>query len=248
MSAPDERDEPIWARPEPGARRPRHTRQQIAATALRIADTEGITAVSMRRVAAELGAGTMTLYHYVRTKTDLVALMEDAIMAEFLVPPGELPDDWRQALTAIARRTRSSYLRHPWAVTGMRGAGLSPHALDHFEQSLSAVAGTGLDPAGRLELIATVDDYVHGFVLKNDVEPGVEAVADHASVIEEHLAARLADGAYPHTAALLGEHDRLATLAALATAAPADERFDRGLRRLLDGVALDIRAQRGRTG
>src|SRR5215207_5547112 len=69
-------DMPIWARPEPGERRPAHTREKIAETAIAIADAEGFEAVSMRRIAAELGAGTMTLYHYVRTKDELVALMD----------------------------------------------------------------------------------------------------------------------------------------------------------------------------
>src|SRR6476620_10056298 len=62
-------DQPIWARPEPGERRPAYTRERIAETAIAIADAEGFDAVSMRRIASELGAGTMTLYYYVRTKS-----------------------------------------------------------------------------------------------------------------------------------------------------------------------------------
>jgi len=77
----------LWAR---STRRPKHTREQIAATALAIADAEGIEAVTMRRIAAELGAGTMTLYHYVASKAELTALMLDAIMAEQLAPVADL--------------------------------------------------------------------------------------------------------------------------------------------------------------
>jgi AcrR family transcriptional regulator len=236
---------PIWLRPEPGSRRPRYTRQQIAQTALAIADTEGIQAVTMRRIAAELGAGTMTLYHYVGSKNDLIALMEDAIMGELLVPDGQLPTDWRQALTAIARRARATFRRHPWALTGMRGTGLSPHALRHFEQSLAAVADTGLDAAARLDLIALVDDYVAGFVLKSDLEPALEAIPpDIARAAADHLDAQLATGHYPHTQALLGTGDRLAALARLAAASINDQRFERGLARLLGGVALDLPRRR----
>ncbi|MBX5483044.1 MAG: helix-turn-helix transcriptional regulator [Myxococcaceae bacterium] len=104
---------PIWARPDPGARQPRFTRQRIAAAALEIADKEGFEAVSMRRIADALGAGTMTLYHYVRTKDELVALLDDALMAEILVPEDELSDHWQEALTTIARRTRKVFIRHP---------------------------------------------------------------------------------------------------------------------------------------
>ncbi|MCA1223415.1 TetR/AcrR family transcriptional regulator [Streptomyces sp. 8L] len=247
---------PIWARAEPATRRPRHTRRGIAEAALAVADAEGIDAVSMRRVAADLGAGTMTLYHYVRSKGDLIALMEDAIMAELLLPEGELPqDDWRAALAALAHRTRAVHLRHPWAVGGLRGAGLSPHALRHFEQSLAAVAGTGLDAASRLDLVALVDDYVYGFLLKSDTEPGVEAVGpEEAAAVESYLEAQLSGGAYPHTRALLGGPGRrLASLGALAGRFTADERFARGLDRLLDGVEREIqrvagRSARARTG
>src|SRR5262249_15810386 len=101
-----ERRESIWARPEPRARRPAHTRDGIARAGSRIADTEGFEALSMRRVASELGAGTMTLYHYVRTKDELLALVDNAVMGELLIPEGEVPAGWREGMRQIARRTR----------------------------------------------------------------------------------------------------------------------------------------------
>src|SRR5689334_25290751 len=97
---------PIWTRPEPAGRAARLGRNDIARAALAVADDDGFAAVSMRRLARELGVGTMSLYHYLRTKDDLLELMDDAVMGELLVPPDELPDDWRDALPAIERRTR----------------------------------------------------------------------------------------------------------------------------------------------
>jgi len=243
----------VWARPDPGARRPRHTRELIAATALAIADADGIEAVTMRRVAAELDAGTMTLYHYVKSKAELIALMHDAIMAEQLVPEGELPGDWRQALTAIAHRTRAMFRRHPWAASGLEAGGggggaAGPHALRHFEQSLAAVATTGLPAEDRLDLIAMIDDYVAGFVLKTDLEPGLEDVPPEAApAVAEYLDQHLGTGEYPHIEALLGDGDRWTALARLAAAYPADERFERGLARLLDGVAQEVARHRRAT-
>ena len=67
----------------------------------------------MRNVATELGAGTMTLYHYVRNKDELTALMDEAIMAEIVIPDDELPDGWREGLAEIARRTLRRLLRAP---------------------------------------------------------------------------------------------------------------------------------------
>jgi AcrR family transcriptional regulator len=117
-------------------------------------------------VAAAVGAGTMTLYHYVRTKDELVALMDDAIMGELLVPDGELPADWRDALTLIARRTRDSFARHPWILEAMVEAQVGPNAIRHVEQSVAAVAALDLDDPTRVELTSLVDDYVFGYSMR----------------------------------------------------------------------------------
>ena len=175
----------IWDRPEPGARRPRHTREQIAAAALAIADREGFEAVSMRRVAREVGAGTMTLYHYVRTKADLVDLMDDAIMGEVLIPDGELPATWRAAMRAIACSSYAAFLRHPWALQAMTGSRGGPNGMRHFEQSLAAVASLALPARAKLELMGIVDDYVFGFIFRTaEVAAAFTAMATE-EVIEE---------------------------------------------------------------
>src|SRR5262245_6221821 len=85
----------VWLRAGPTTRKPRFTRDDIAAAAMQIADADGFDAVSMRRIAAELDAGTMTLYHYVRTKDELLSLVVDAVMGELLLPDDEMrAADW----------------------------------------------------------------------------------------------------------------------------------------------------------
>ena len=86
----------------------------------------------------------MTLYYYVRNKSDIVALMQDAILADVLVPDECLHGSWRDAITAITRRTRDVLMAHPWSLTSLNDAQFGPNAMRHFEQSLAAVAGTGL--------------------------------------------------------------------------------------------------------
>jgi len=236
--------QPIWTRPQPGARRPRFSREQIAAAALTIADAEGFDAVSIRRIAAALGAGTMSLYRYISAKSDLVALMDDAIMGESLVPDDELPDDWREALAMIARYTRAALLRHPWAVKALQGGGAAsqdgafgPNGIRHFEQSLAAVAGAPLDTAAKLDLITLVDDYVFGHVLRagevqarsDDNDPG------HAAEIAGYIQRQIATGQFPHLEKLT--HDPAAQT--LTDPGRQDERFERGLRSLLDGAAAE---------
>ena len=111
---------------------------------LALAYAEGLDAVSMRRVASELGVGTMTLCYYVATRDELLALMNDAMMGELVVPAGELPSDWRAALGLIAHRSRAAFRRHPWAIEEPPGT-LGPNAMRHFEQSLAAVDGLEVD-------------------------------------------------------------------------------------------------------
>jgi len=223
---------PIWARPEPGTRRPSLSRDLIAATALEIADREGFEAVSMRRIAEKLGAGTMTLYHYMRTKADLLALMDDAIMAEALVPAGELPTDWRGALAAVARRSRDAYLRHPWAFYALQSARMGPNSLRHVEQSLAAVADAPLDLPGKMALCSVIDDFVLGYVLRNMEAPPLDARA-----INELVGAHLASGQFPHIAALVGTEKPGAAFARAATWMRGEERFEFGLQAILDAVA-----------
>jgi AcrR family transcriptional regulator len=236
---------PIWTVPEPADRKPRYTREQIAAAALRIADTEGFDAVTMKRIAAELGAGTMTLYYYVRTKADIVALMQDAILADILIPDDELPADWRAAMTAVARHTRQVLMAHPWSLSSLDEAQFGPNAMRHFEQSLAATSGAGLAGMARLELIAAVDDYVAGNALHS-----VEALT-RARIAEEDpemVAAAIAYGV------ALTETEEFPQLRALYTKSsgrqgnepvtpPMTEdalarQFERGLQALLDGLAI----------
>jgi AcrR family transcriptional regulator len=238
---------PIWAVPEPADRKPRYTREQIAAAALRIADIEGFDAVTMQRIAAELGAGTMTLYYYVRTKADIVALMQDAILADILIPDDELPPDWRAAMTAVARRSRQVLMAHPWSLSSLDEAQFGPNAMRHFEQSLAATTDAGLSVAARLELIAAVDDYVAGNALH-----GVEALT-RARIAREDpdmVAAAIAYGlalteteAFPQLRALYAAST--SSQGAEQAAPPMTEdalasQFERGLQALLSGLAIHM--------
>ena len=233
--------EPIWARAEPGSRRPRFTREQIAAAALAVADSEGFEAVSMRRVALELGAGTMTLYHYVRAKADLLDLMDDAIMGEVLVPEGELSADWREALTEIALRSRAAFARHPWALEGLRGARGGPNGMKHFEQTLAAVSSLDLDLAGKLELALIVDDYVFGYVLRSSHSRVALPDEGARAAIGSYLSTLLATGDYPNTSRMFAGMDVAEGLELMIAAFRNEDRFARGLERLMDGLEASLR-------
>ena len=216
---------------------------QIASVALGIADREGFDAVTMRRVASELGAGTMSLYHYVRSRDDLVALMDDALMAEALVPPGELPTGWRDALIAVARRTRAALVGHPWALVALQSSQFGPSAMRHFEQSLAAVDDTGLAPAAKFELLSLVDDYVFGNVLHaSEARVRMKVAGSNPEIVSamiEFGLAQLRTGEFPHMSALLGDadpRDRASAPGPAMDEKSLNDQFERGLQAVLDGA------------
>jgi AcrR family transcriptional regulator len=234
---------PVWARPEPGARRASLTRDEIARAALAIADAETLEALSMRRVASELGVGTMTLYYYVRNKEELLDLMHDEIMGEVLVPADELPADWRGALTAIAHRTRVTMLRHPW-VLGAPPAASGPNGMRHFEQSLAAVASLALDLDHRFDIICAVDDYTFGYLLR-EVEQEREDASPYGTeewleAITAYFDAQWSSGEFPHVRRLIEGSTARAVIDRLNAMSHDPARFDRGLDWLLDGVQRSL--------
>jgi AcrR family transcriptional regulator len=239
--AADDVEPLIWLRQEPTSRRPAHSRADIARAAMEIADSEGFDAVSMRRVAQRLGAGTMTLYHYVRNKDELITLMSDAVMAEVVVPEDELADDWRAALTQIAMRTRKAFSTHHWIFERMGDGRPGPSGLRHFEQSLQAVAPLGLNRNETFELIGTVDDYVFGYSLR-EVQEQEEHERGWPPEVLDFFKRELASGDYPLINDFFGE-DIDSSFDAVLEFLTQPGRFERGLNRLLDGIEAEIQAK-----
>jgi AcrR family transcriptional regulator len=236
--AADEFEPMIWFRQEPASRRPAHTRADIARAAIEIADAEGFDAVSMRRVAQRLGAGTMTLYHYVRNKDELITLMSDAVMAEVVVPEDELSDHWRTALTQIATRTREAFSAHHWIFERLGDGRPGPSGMRHFEQSLQAVAGLGLSRNETFELIGQVDDYVFGHSLR-ELQEQEEHERGWPPEVLDFFKRELAGGGYPLINEFFGD-DIDAGFDAVLEFLAQPGRFERGLDRLLDGIEAEF--------
>jgi AcrR family transcriptional regulator len=228
----------IWLRDEPSARRPSHTRADIARAAVEIADTEGFEAVSMRRVAERLGAGTMTLYHYVRNKDELIALMGDVVMADVVVPEDELSDHWRTALTQIATRTRAAFADHHWIFERMSDGAPGPNGMRHFDQSLQAVASLDLDREQTFELIGQVDDYVVGHSLR-EVQEREEHERGFPPAVIDFFQREVDTGNYPHIEKFFGTN-AAAAMDEVLEMVGHDGRFERGLTRLLDGIEAGL--------
>ena len=204
-------------------------------TALRIADEEGVDAVSMRRIASELRAGTMSLYHHVAGKEELIELMNDAISAELLVPETIL-GDWREALRAIATRTRDAFLRHPWLLdtAGTRPL-VTPNSLRHVEQSVAVVAGLDVDRDTAVAMVMATDDYAIGHVFRS-LRMGAGARPAASDEDRARVRELLATGEFPNLASVIADDARIV---------PPPDTFEAGLEWLFDGMQAVIDARRG---
>ncbi len=226
---------PVWARDE-RRRRPALTREAIVAAALKIADEEGLEAVSIRRVAAELGARAMTIYSHIDRKEDLINLMADEVSGELLMPEDEIPADWREALTRIAHLTRATMIKHPWIIhmAGKR-TDYGPNSLRHIEQSLAAVDPLKLEINTAVAVIAAVDHFVLGCV-RREIMDKISQEKYGMSHGERMMA--MIDYLRDQAA----ENGLTRLVQALEHKVPKSWNvgFDRGLAWLLDGIERDL--------
>ena len=164
----------LWGRrPAPRrGRRPSLSLGEITAAAVRVADAEGLGAVSMARVAAELGSATMALYRYVASKDELLLLMSDAALEE---PPAEpLAGEWRERVATWAREVLTVLRRHPWyRDVPIKGPPAGPCNLAWLDRGLAALEGLDIDEADKLLIYLGVLPLVHGQMrLSTDLQAG----------------------------------------------------------------------------
>jgi AcrR family transcriptional regulator len=230
----------FWLRERPGSRKPRFSFDEIAAAAMRVVDTEGLDALSMRRLATELGAGTMTLYHYLQTKDELLSLLVDRVMGELVIADDEFPDGWRAGLTALAYRTRDVMTRHPWVFDISVDPGTGPNGVRHFDQSLQALSTLDLSLTDKLDILAAVDEYTFGHCLHRRGDADALASDAEWQAMTDYFIGLVEQGGFPQLAALVEEHgvDGLSEL--LRDFEQDDSRFDRNLQRILDGIERDL--------
>jgi AcrR family transcriptional regulator len=218
----------VWEIPERGTRgpKPRHGRADIASAAVRIADAEGLDALTMRRVASELGMAAMTLYNYLPTKDHLSQLVIDALAAEYTYPPAP-PADKRPAIAELARQARDIARRHPWLARLMQlPYPPGPNGLRYLDYFLGLLDGSGLETGAKLEVIALVSGFatMYGAMQATLARQGVTG-SQHAAMHARAFARAAGSGRYPNLAA------------ALATAGPPrgqDDMFESSIMRLIE--------------
>jgi DNA-binding transcriptional regulator YhcF (GntR family) len=230
--AGDDRDAPE----RPAQRRAQPVRgdmhERIIRTAISIADAENLGAVSMRRIAVDLGVPTMSLYRWIPSKDDLLTGMLDAILGdgEWPVPP----KGWRAQLEYVARRQWAGYRDHPWLgqIVSLSRPQLAPRAMMHTEWSLRALDRYDLDNTTRLYIVLTIFGYVKGAAAGLDAERQAERDTgiDNEQWIketDEQFAPVIQSGRFPTLAKLDRDADVDFSLESL---------FEFGLTVLLDGL------------
>ena len=183
----------------------RLSRERVLRTAVDYADRHGLAALSMRKLADELGAGAMSLYHYVPNKTDLIDGMIDIVFSEIELPSPE--DEWKTAMRKRAVSTREALARHPWAIGEMEGRSThGPSNLRLHDAVLGCLRAAGFSLAMTVHAYSVQDAYIYGFALQErDMSPRTadDFAAEAQRQMHEYEAV-LND--YPHLAEVVGGH------------------------------------------
>ncbi|MEW2526349.1 TetR/AcrR family transcriptional regulator [Streptomyces sp. NPDC047071] len=222
----------LWGPHPKPARGPRPTLDldRIARAGVEIADSEGLAEVSMQRIAAKLGVTKMALYRYVPGKAELVALMVDAAIGPYPAEEAR-PGGWREQLEEWARQLLTVFRDHPWALDATVGPRImGPGELSWLERAVSALDGTALSGAERMDAAVLLVGHVRGITQQaRAAGPAGNPEAQLGSLLDE----------------VMREHgERFPALTAALTSAAGsggqDQAWEFGLRRILDGLAVLI--------
>ncbi|MFE9803223.1 TetR/AcrR family transcriptional regulator C-terminal domain-containing protein [Streptomyces goshikiensis] len=224
----------VWTRPRPEPRRRAPGVDQYVAAALAVADAEGLAAVSMRRVAGDLGSGTASLYRYITNRDELVDLMVDAAQGEDPLP--ESTGDWRADLGAVAHASRATLLRHPWLAGELTGRpALGPNSLRRSESALRAAVALTPDITLASQALGAVHAYVLGSVAS---QQALRRAEQRTGLSEEEWQRSV--GPYISEVLAAGEHPMLARRVLEAEELDPDVEFEFGLGCVLDGLSARL--------
>lgn len=224
----------LWEPPDRPTRGPKPalTLAQIVDTAISVADADGLDALSMRRVARELGVGAMSLYRYVPGKAELLDLMLDRVSDPREQIAAAEGKDWRGILEVVASHGRHLYLSHPWLLqVNWSRPVLGPNTVAGLEFVVASLAGLGLTDQERINLLITIDGYVVG-ATRGEIMYS-RAVLETGLSDEEFWGRQ---SPVLERAMCSGQYPAMAGLSEDAFGRGWDESFEWGLQRVLDGI------------
>ncbi|GAA3017972.1 TetR/AcrR family transcriptional regulator [Actinokineospora globicatena] len=206
---------------------------RIVTAAVAVADADGLDALSMSRVAGELGTSAMSLYRYVSAKDELLTLMTDAI---FVDAAAVTSPDWRPALTELAWGCLRAYRAHPWAVRiPISGPPVTPHQLRWLETGLAALAPTPLTAAEKMSALLLLSGIARNdATLAHDLGNPGDLMPTYAQTLRQILPPQ----DFPHLLGILNTD-------VMTQDDHPDVEFTWSLARILDGLAALIEAKSG---
>ena len=172
------------------------SKQRVVLEAVGLADGEGVDGLSMRRLAAVLGAGAMSLYHYVANKEELLDAMIDIVFEEIELPTDAT--DWQSAMRQRAISTRQVLARHPWAI-GLLESRTSPGPanLRHHEAVTACLRRAGFSVLMATHANWLLDSYVYGFALQESSLP-FDTADEFADTTEDVFLPQLPPDQFPY--------------------------------------------------
>ena len=200
--------------------------ERVLLTAVELARRDGIEALSMRRLADELGAGAMSLYHYVPNKEELLDGMVDIVFGEIGLPAGDV--DWKEAMRRRAVSARQVLSRHRWAIGLMESrTSPGPATLRHHDSVIGCLRAAGFSVQMAAHAFSLLDGYIYGFALQEASLPF--DTAQQTAEVAELILSRMQPDQYPHLTELAVEH-------VLQPGYDYGEEFEFGLDLILDGL------------
>ncbi|WP_123042459.1 TetR/AcrR family transcriptional regulator [Cohnella candidum] len=237
-----------WGLVKPPQRGPKREMsvEKIVDAAIAIADKEGLSALSMSRVAEALGFTTMSLYRYVPSKDDLLLLMQNAA-SKLEIPPDEDDTDWRQKIRVYVRASIQAFRDHPWfGDIPVTGVPLMPNNLQIVDWALRALDGLPLNDFEKMSTVLLVSSYARSVgIIQRDFDRAIQAGASPGSFTGLD---------YTNALRQLVTPDRFPNLHPLVASGvyteespqenPVGDDFDWGLERILDGIEAYLTAKK----
>src|SRR6516162_8915268 len=186
-----------------GAHRAPLSRDRVLRAAVALADTSGISALSMRKLGEALGVEAMSLYNHVASKGDLLDGMIDIVFSEIDLPAGD--GDWKAVMRRRAISARQVLRRHPWAIGLMESRTTpGPATLRHHDAVLGCLRRAGFSLELTAHAYSLLDSYIYGFALQ---EAGLPfGTGEEAAQVAQEISAQFASGQYPYLTEIAMAH------------------------------------------
>lgn len=213
-----------------GAPRVPLSRHRALSAAIALADADGISSLTMRKLALELGVEAMSLYHHVANKDDILDGMVEMVFGEIDLPTDGT--DWKTAMHRRANSVRAALTRHPWAISIMDSrTSPGPAKLRHYDAVIGCCRKAGFSIEMTAHAFSLIDSYIYGFVLQEVNLPFDDA--DDLHEVVESIMSQLSPDEYPHLVELTTEH-------VLQPGYSYGNEFEYGLGLILDGLETAV--------